>query len=137
MWREFRLFDWLFTMWPLLLPSSAEGSFVRTLEKMEFQPKTSWFGLKSCTYWREILQIKAHANAITKEQLISSLIFLAATAVITLYLSTNPLLQALSGAVVLILTFETKLYMLKCYLEGPCCMILSCYIIIQTLLHIQ
>ena len=57
--------------------------------------------------------LKAHANTISKEPWLQSLVFLTASAIIALCLSANLLHQILSAAVVLILTFTFSQNSLK------------------------
>ena len=60
--------------------------------------------------------LKAHANTISKEPWLQSLVFLTASAIIALCLSANLLHQILSAAVVLILTFTFSQNSLKVFI---------------------
>ena len=99
-------------------------------KKFRFFPKTSWFGEKPWTFFKEFLALTAQETASCKSQLMSSSVLATARPRTALCFSIKLLLQGLSAAVVhiLILKFSQSVwnsvmgnsphYQLKFYWDG-------------------
>ena len=71
-------------------------------------PNISWFGLNPLWFWRAFLALTAHAKVICGSHLTSSKVFCIASASIRSCLSTIPLLNGDSAAVVAVSIFNVS-----------------------------
>ena len=103
-------------IWLVVLPSKTERLSVKTRGWFGFLPNTNRFRLIPWTFCKEFWPLRLYTNAISKLNLIFSLVSLTPSAITVLCLSTNPVLHGLLAAVVFILMLRFPQKSLNCSL---------------------